>query len=41
VRARLNRFLDLGLAPGDDPDLRVRKRTSHVTLVVETMGEDR
>jgi len=29
----MNRFLDLGLAPGDDPDLRVRKRTSVATTV--------
>jgi adenylate cyclase len=33
VRERLSRFLDLGVAPGDDADLRIRKRTQVVTTI--------
>jgi adenylate cyclase len=33
MRARLSRFLDLGVAPGDDADLRIRKRTQVATSI--------
>jgi hypothetical protein len=32
------RFLDLGTAPGDDPDLVLRKRTSVATVLVICVG---
>jgi class 3 adenylate cyclase len=38
VRERLLRILDLGTAPGDDPDLVLRKRTSVATILVICLG---
>ena len=38
VRQWLLRFLDLGTAPGDDPDLVLRKRTDVATILVICVG---